>query len=289
MIDLLARRDPRRAAMLLVSIGAVGCAKLNADYAPADSATSGASVDVTTESMVDGVTSNVSTSDRPPSNTSDDEPEPPTDASATGDETGGGKGPDESSGGEEGSSTGTAPVWNPSCALGLEDELCPGTINVGPDLTCGLGPFVADDENDCDRSHTAAVQLDLEPGIYVFGTLPALGAQLFIEDGQAPQACVSSFAGLAVDEPTLLEVFVRTNTEVVDPCAVRDATDLCGVPSDCCEPAKVGAADACSDAGLWGCVSVLDPFCADTWDLLCVQTAMLFCGADCEQAIQTGR
>lgn len=293
MIDLLDRRDLRGATLLIVSIGAVGCAKLNAAYAPeGDGATSGASGDVTTESMVDGVTSDASAGSGRPSGTSDGNPGPGpmTDASDTHADTGTDAGPTESSGDEGSSSGDERPVWNPSCALALEDMFCPATLDVGADATCGLGPFLSDGEVDCDRANTASVFLDFDPGIYVFGTLPDLDAQLLVDDGQMAPMCAPNFGGLAVESPTLVEVVVRTNEELVDVFAVRDATDLCDVPEDCCEESDdEGAADACSDPGLWGCVTVHDPVCAQTWDLLCVQTAVLFCGADCEQAIQTGR
>lgn len=295
MIDLLDRRDLRGATLLLVSCGAVACAKLNAAYAPAgEGATSGAPVDGAPDSMVDGVTSDASAGSGRPGGTSDGEPDPEpgpmTNASETNADTGGGEGPDESSG-DEGSSSGDErpPVWNPSCALALDDVFCPGTLAVGPDATCGLGPFLSDGEVDCDRANTASVFLDFAPGIYVFGTLPDLGAELLVDDGESAPVCAPSFAGLAVESPTLVEVVVRTNEELVDVFAVRDATDLCEVPEDCCEESNVGAAEACSDAGLWGCVTFHDPFCVEAWDPICVQTAVLFCGADCEQAIQTAR
>lgn len=127
--------------------------------------------------------------------------------------------------------------------------------------------------------------MELPPGIYVFGTLPELNATLSSED--EPLICEPTFGGLTTMEPLTFEVIVRTAEVEPNVFAIRDATNLCEVPEACCDTSNAGAGDACPDPGLTGCVSVLDPFCTKEWDLLCVQTAVLFCGADCEEAIQT--
>lgn len=272
------RRDIRGATLLLLlPIGTVGCAKLNAAYSQAeDGTTSGASVDVTTGSTADEVTSDVDASE----GTSGHESGSVTGATTTG----GGSSGDVGSG-----TTGSwpPPDWTPECGLELETTPCPQAsqaLDVGDRATCGLGPFLADGGNECRRENTASVSLNLDEGTYIIGTLPALDAQMVVDDGQTGPTCMPRFGRFAVEAPEQVEVSVRTNEGFVDAFAVRNAAELCTVPPDCCEPTDERGEDSCSNVGLVGCVIVHDIACVDTWDLLCVQTAVLFCGADCEGA-----
>ncbi len=258
----------------------VACAKLNPSYQLAGGT---GSADATTRGDPTSPTTSATSSSTSTSSTT---PDPET------------TGPDDGRGSESAESTSGGPSkgssgetsdpfrpWSDDCRTELVDVPCPGPVSVAGDLTCVIGPFAADGDNDCDRLNAVSTDVEFEPGIFVLGVAYPFDAQLLLEYRGNP-TCEPGVSGVATDEPLTAALSLRTEETEPALLIVRDATGLCPVPDNCCEPSKDGAAAACDDPGLAGCVVDFDAYCEEVmWDIFCVRTAVLLCGADCDQVL----
>lgn len=178
------------------------------------------------------------------------------------------------------------PTWSEDCRAEIPSEFCPNSIEPSDGYACQLGPFANSPGATCGLAFMASTSVMLPVGIYVLGSTPPLDAQLVVEGlpGGAT-SCQPRFFGVVVDAPVTVEVSVFSDSEGLGDFIIRDAVSLCPAPVDCCTSSELNAVAACQHPGLRACVVEADSYCEGTWDPFCIETAVLACGADCEQAL----